>query len=65
MKKLLLVVFVFASSILFAQQKRDVVYLKNGSIIKGEIIEQIPNESMKIKTFDGSIFVYAMNEIKK
>lgn len=35
----------------------DVVYLKNGSIIRGMIIEQIPNVSLKIQTKDGSIFV--------
>lgn len=27
----------------------EVVYLKNGSMIKGVIIEQVPNESLKIK----------------
>lgn len=43
----------------------DVVYLKNGSIIKGTITEQIPNKSLKIKTRSGNIFVYKMGEIKK
>lgn len=43
----------------------DVVYLKNGSIIHGTIIEQIPNESLKVKTKDGSVFVYKMTEVDK
>lgn len=43
----------------------DIVYLKNGSIIRGIIIEQIPNESIKIQTQDGSIFVYKMEEVEK
>ena len=43
----------------------DVVYLKNGSIIKGMIIEQIPNVSLKIKTLGGSVFVYKMDEVVK
>ena len=43
----------------------DVVYLKNGSIVRGMIMEQIPNESVKIETYDGSIFVYKMDEIEK
>lgn len=43
----------------------DVVYLKNGSIIRGSIIEQIPNDQLKIQTKDGSIFVYKMGEISK
>src|SRR6187455_310216 len=43
----------------------DVVYLKNGSIIHGMIIEQIPNESIKIKTADRNVFVFRMDEIQK
>lgn len=43
----------------------DVVYLKNGSIIHGTIIEQIPNQSIKVKTKDGSVFVYNMTEVEK
>lgn len=50
----------------FAQQGLvDVVYLKNGGMIKGIIIEQIPNESIKIQTKDGNIFVYKNDEIEK
>jgi hypothetical protein len=44
---------------------QDVVYLKNGSVIKGIIIEQTPNVSLKIQTKDGSIFVYQMTEVEK
>src|ERR1035437_5308408 len=43
----------------------DVVYLKNGSIIHGIIIEQIPNESLKVQTKDGNVFVYKMTEVDK
>ena len=43
----------------------DVVYLKNGSIIHGIIIEQIPNQSIKIQTHDGNVFVYKIEEIEK
>ncbi|MBO4483100.1 MAG: hypothetical protein J5735_04720 [Prevotella sp.] len=50
---------------MLAQDVRDVVYLKNGSIIKGMVIEQIPTESLKIKTSDGSLFVYKMEEVLK
>lgn len=49
----------------FAQQTEDVVHLKNGSIVRGTIIEQIPGESLKIQTQGGSVFVYTMNEIAK
>lgn len=43
----------------------DVVYLKNGGVIKGMIIEHTPNVQIKIQTKDGSIFVYKMEEIEK
>jgi len=43
----------------------EVVYLKNGSIIRGVIIEQVPNETLKIKTRDGSIFVFKIDETEK
>lgn len=43
----------------------EVVYLKNGSVIHGVIIEQIPNTSIKIKTYDGNIFAFKIDEIEK
>jgi hypothetical protein len=50
----------------FAQeQMQDVVYLKNGSMIRGTIIEQIPNKSIKIQTADGSVFVYQLNDVAR
>jgi hypothetical protein len=42
-----------------------VVYLKNGSIIKGVIIEQIPGKAVKLETADGSLFVFEVDEITK
>jgi hypothetical protein len=44
---------------------QDVVYLKNGSIIHGIIIEQVPFKTVKIQTKDGNVFVYKMEEIEK
>ncbi len=43
----------------------DVVYLKNGSMIKGTIIEQDPALHVKLQTADGSIFVFKIDEIQK
>ena len=50
--------------VVFAQQK-DVVYLKNGSIIKGSIKEIIPIESLKIENYDGSLFIFNMSEVER
>lgn len=44
---------------------RDVIYLKNGSIIKGSILEIIPDKSVKLETTDGRVYVYLMSEIDK
>ncbi len=68
MKKvfLLTVSFMLFSDIMFAQENnRDIVYLKNGSVIKGQIIEQVPNKTMTIQTSDGSTFVCSINDVKK
>ena len=70
MKPRTLALLLLACTILFSyfaytQELQDVVYLKNGSIIRGIIIEQIPNKSLKIKTADGSVFVYQMDDVER
>lgn len=59
-----LTAFVAVSQV-FAQQMEDVVHLKNGGIVRGTIVEQIPGESLKIQTRDGNVFVFAMDEIAR
>ena len=51
------------SGLLFGQQ--HVVYKKDGSIIKGEIVEQKPGETIKLETRDGSLFVFKMGDIER
>lgn len=48
-----------------AQDLRDVLYLRNGSIIKGTIVEVIPDSVVRIRTADGSLFVFTMAEVEK
>ena len=65
-KYLMLLLFGFIFSTAFTQKNyQDVVYLKNGSIIHGLIIEQIPDKSIKIETADNNIFVFQKDEIEK
>ncbi len=59
-----LILLISASSA-FAQNYQEVVYLKNGSVIKGIITEQIPNESVTIKTSDGSVIICKMEDVSK
>lgn len=67
MKKLilLLIVLVGAYSASMADELQEVVYLKNGSVVRGVIIEQIPGKSLKVQTADGSIFAYDMADVEK
>lgn len=66
MKLLLSILFLFVFRIAFSQTNlEEVVYLKNGSILRGTIIEQIPNQTLKIQTKDGSVFVCNFSEIEK
>ena len=67
MKKFIITfIFLLLASNLYAQEKmEDVVYLKNGSIIRGTIVEQIFNVSIRIKTKDGSVYVYKADEVEK
>jgi len=63
----LLVLTLFFSFVAFSQdvQYEDVVYLKNGSVIRGMIIEQIPNQTITIQTADRNLFVFEVEQIEK
>lgn len=56
----IVLITVFAAT---STQAQSVLYLKNGSAIKGEIIELNPEENVKIQTRDGSIFVYSVEDV--
>ncbi|MBN1398455.1 MAG: hypothetical protein JXA06_10530 [Bacteroidetes bacterium] len=45
--------------------ERSITYLKNGSIIKGVILEIIPDSTIKIQTADESILIFKMSEVEK
>lgn len=49
----------------FAQDYREIVYLTDGSIIKGFIIEQAPNDYLKIETANGRVYTIEMYEVEK
>lgn len=66
MKQLTIVLIAIALPLLSlnAQELVDAVYLKDGSIIKGKIIEN-NSDALKIETCCGSIFVYEQSEVEK
>lgn len=67
MKRFLLLICLALCGVAFAfsQNYQEVVYLKNGSIIRGVVVEQVPGVSLKIQTSDGNVFVYQMSEVEK
>ncbi len=66
---LLLFVAAFVQTVipsdLHAQEMEDVVYLKDGSILRGTIIEDIPGESLRIQTRDGNVFRISYDRIDR
>jgi hypothetical protein len=68
MRYLLLLLAVCIGTFAKAQTLGDyeeVIYLKNGSVIRGVIIEQVPGKSYKIQTHENNLFVYQYDEIEK
>lgn len=63
-KNIFIIAMLLFSITVMAQQYEEVIYLKNGSRIKGKIIE-MTSEQVKIEIYDGSIFVYKSDEIAK
>ena len=53
------------SSTAQAQEYRDVVFLKNGSIIKGFYKELYPSDSLRMETIDGGVLVCAFSDIER
>ena len=65
-RTILFLVCLMGMTFAFAQTYlQDVVYLKNGSIIRGDIIEMVPSETVKIMTADGCVFIYDFADVEK
>ena len=66
MKKILmLAVMLIASISAFSQSYRELVYLKNGSVIKGDVVELLPDSLVKIEVADGSVYAFDYKEIER
>ncbi len=48
-----------------AEELQEVVYLKNGSVIRGTIVEQGAIKSLTIKTVDGNVFFFELKDVEK
>lgn len=58
--------FCFVGNI-FSQTKTlvDVVYLKNGNVVRGFVLENNPGVDIKFKSVDGSIMIYSYGDFTK
>lgn len=66
MKKqiILIIILIITSSGVYGQRTRDVLYLRNGSMIYGKLLE-VSSDQYKIQTSDGSIMIYKATEVEK
>jgi hypothetical protein len=66
MKKITFIFVMLIINVLntYSQKTRDVLYLKNGSIINGTLFE-ISDNQYKIRTVDKSIFIFQSSEVDK
>jgi hypothetical protein len=59
-----LIALLFLVSLTYAGKvKKDVIYLKNGSVVNGFIISLVPSGQVKIRTKDNSLWVFEPSEI--
>lgn len=66
MKKILtIIIFLLCSLAMNAQEYRDVVYLKNGSVIKGFYKSFFMNDTLRMETLDGSTLVCPVSDIER
>lgn len=48
-----------------AQSMEDVIYFKNGAVLHGQIMEEDPSTWLKVKTADGTLHTYSMDDVTK
>ena len=58
-------VFILSEIVCAQSNYEEVVYLKNESIIHGMIIEEVPNESIRIKTKNNDVILFRLDEVLK
>jgi len=59
------ILFFAATFSSIAQNYQEIVHLTDGSIIKGIILEQVPNDYLTIETASGRVYTIEMYEVEK
>lgn len=65
LKLLYTIVFCLSAAYLQAQADYDLIYLKDGSIYKGHIIEYVPTDRASIKLLDNRVIVVQTDQIMR
>lgn len=63
-KSILMLSFLFCASVVFGQNKQEVVHLKNGSVLRGQVVGEM-GDSIALQGADGSLFIFAVGDIKE
>ena len=61
-KSILTLAFLLCAVAVFGQNKREVIRLKNGTVVKGAVVGEA-NDSFAMQTADGSVFFFAADDI--
>ena len=61
-KSIITLAFLLCAVAVFGQNKLEVVHLKNGSVVKGAVVGE-KNDSIAVQASDGSVFIFATNDI--
>ena len=63
---MLLILFMVASAITaFGQDKIDVVYLKDGRVVKGSIIKPLDADGVQIMTTESDVYTFSADEVRR
>ncbi len=66
MKTFALLVFLLISTFTFAQEANlDVIYLKDGTVLKGKIVERLEDGAIKMVMSNGREIIISMREVKQ
>jgi hypothetical protein len=67
MKKLLAILTISLLTLAGAaqQSQQDVIYLKNGTVVRGKIVEQLPDHGIKVYTSNRTMVEFKADEIDK
>jgi len=62
---LLTCVMALMATVAFAQDKMDVIYLKNGQVIKGSIIKPMDADGVQIMTTESDVYTFSPDEVRR